>query len=111
MEPLENCRLLRNEDCRTVKPYMYQKSLEQSRLEFIWQTQMLDSRTTMKNKYPKDQYSCPHCDKGRNQGLLETPEHIFSSCIAYSDLRVGRNPEDIIEDRAAVLRAAIVRRK
>jgi hypothetical protein len=111
MEPLEKCRLLRNEDCRTVKPYMYQKSLEQSRLEFIWQTQMLDSRTTMKRKYPNDQYRCPHCDEGRDQGVLETPEHILSSCTAYSDLRVGRNPEDIIEDWAAFLRAAIARRK
>ena len=72
---------------------------------------MLEARTTMKSKYPQDQYSCPHCDEGRDQGLLETPEHILSSCTAYSDLRVGWNPENIIEDQAAVLRAAIVRRK
>ena len=111
MEPLEKCRLLRNEDCRSVKPYMYQKSLEQSRLEFIWQTQMLDTRTTMKRRYKKDQYSCPHCDEGRKQGVLETPEHILSSCSAYSDLRVGLNPEETIEDRAAFLRPAIARRK
>ena len=28
MEPLEKCRLLKNEDYRSVKPYMYQKTPE-----------------------------------------------------------------------------------
>jgi hypothetical protein len=110
MEPLEKCSLIRNEDCRFVKSYMYQKSLEQSRLEFIWQTHMLDTRTTMKGKYPKDQYSCPHCIEGKEQGVLETPAHILSSCSSYRDLRVGLNPEEILEDRAAFLRLAIARR-
>ena len=110
MEPLEKCCLIRNEDCRFVKSYMFQKSLEQSRLEFIWQTQMLVTRTTIKRKYTKDEYSCPHCIEEREQGVLETPEHILSSCSAYRDLRVGLNPEELIEDRAAFLRPAIARR-
>ena len=92
MEPLEKCCLIRNEDCR------FMKSLEQSRLEFIWQTQMLDTRTTMKRRYKKDQYSCPHCEEGREQGVLETPDHILSSCRDFSDLRVGLNLEEIIAE-------------
>ena len=110
MEPLEKCSLIRNQDFRFVQPYMYEKSLEQSRLEFIWQTQMLDTRTTMKGKYQKDKYSCPHCMEGREQGVLETPDHLLSGCSAYSDLRVGLNPEVFIEDRASFLRSAIARR-
>ena len=65
MEPLEKCRIIRNEDFRFMKSYMLEKFLEQSRLEFLWQTQMLDTRTTMKGKYPKNQYCCPHCVQGR----------------------------------------------
>ena len=71
-------------------------------IRFIWQTQILDTKTTMNKKYPKDQYSCPHCLEGREQGVLETPAHILSSCSAYRDLRVGLNPEEILEDRAAI---------
>ena len=55
---------------------MFEKSLEQSRLEFIWQTQMIDTRSTMKGKYLKDQYSYPHYVEGREQGVWETPAHL-----------------------------------
>ena len=79
-------------------------------IRFIWQTQILDTKTTMNKKYPKDQYSCPHCLEGRRQGVLETPAHILSSCSAYRDLRVGLNPEEILEDHAAFLRLAITKR-
>ena len=89
---------------------MFKKSLEQSRLEFLWQTYMIDTRTTMKGKYPKGKYSCPHCLEGRSQGVLETPAHLLSDCTAYSDLRAGLNPEEILEDRASFLRVAIARR-
>jgi hypothetical protein len=34
-------------DCRYMQPYMREKSLEDSRLEFRWMTDMLDTRTTM----------------------------------------------------------------
>ena len=110
MEPLEKCRLIRREDCRFVKSYMFEKSLEQSRLEFIWQTQMLDTRTTMKGKYQKNNYTCPHCVEGREQGVLESPVHLLEDCSAYSDLRVGLSPAEVLEDRARFLRAAIARR-
>ena len=86
MEPLEKCRVIRNEDCRFVKSYMFEKSLEQSRLEFLWQTQTIDTRTTMKGKYQKNKYSCPHCVEGREQGVLETPVHLLEDCSAYSSL-------------------------
>ena len=111
MEPLEKCTAIRKRDCRFVQPYMYQKSLEQSRLEFLWDTSMIDTRTTMKGKYVKNQYNCPHCREGREEGTLETPDHILTTCSAYSDLREGLNPEAILEDWASVLRSVIKRRK
>ena len=110
MQPLDKCITIRNQDCRFVQPYMFKKSLEQSRLEFLWQTNMLDTRTTMKGKYPKGKYSCPHCLGGKEHGVLETPVHLLSDCTAYSDLRAGLNPEVTIEDRSSFLRLAIARR-
>ena len=111
MEPLEKRSLIRNEDCQFFKCSMYQKFLEQSRLEFIWQTQMLDTRTTMKRKYPKDQYSCSHCLEGKEQGFQR---HLLTFSVAAAvierDLRVGLNPEEILEYRAAFLRLAISKR-
>ena len=56
MKSLDKCSSIRNKDCRFVQDYMYKKSLEQSRLEFLWQTQMLETRFTMKGKFPKDKY-------------------------------------------------------
>ena len=111
MEPLEKCSRIRNRDCRYVQLYMYKKSLEQSRLEFLWETRMVDTRTTMKGKYEKDKYSCPHCKEGKEQGVEETPEHMLSHCEAYVDLRAGLNPEAVLEDWASFLRKAIQRRK
>ena len=43
MKPLEKCSVIMNRDCRSVQPYMYEKSLEQSRLEFLWETRLLDT--------------------------------------------------------------------
>ena len=103
--------MIRNEDFRAVQPYMMKKSLQQSRVEFLWRTMMIDTRTTMKSKYEKDKYSCPNCDEGRETGELETPEHLLNSCSAYSDLREGIDPELVIEDRAQFLTRAIGRRK
>ena len=98
MKHLDKCKMIRNVDFRVVQPYMMKKSLQQSRVEFLWRTMMIDTRTTMKSKYKKDKYSCPHCDEGREKGELETSEHLLNSCSAYSDLREGINPELIIED-------------
>ena len=111
MAPLEKCRVIRNRDCRHVQPYMFQKSLAQSRMEFLWETDMIDTRTTMKGKYEKGKYSCPHCRDGREQGVLESPAHLLITCSAYADLRGGIDPELVLEDRAAFLRKAILRRK
>ena len=80
-------------------------------MEFLWDTMMLDTRTTMKGRYEKDKYSCPHCREGREEGVLETPSHLLSECSAYSDPRDGVNPELVLEDRAVFLYRAVARRK
>ena len=90
---------------------MYKKNLLESRMEFLWETSTIETRTTMKGQYEKDKYSCPHCREGREQGVLETPSHLLCDCTAYSDLREGRNPELVLEDRAVFLTRAIARRK
>ena len=38
---------IKNLDCRYMQEYRKDKSLEDSRLEFRWLTNMLDTRTTM----------------------------------------------------------------
>ena len=111
MLPLEKCKWIRDRDCRFVRPYMFKKSLLQSRMEFLWDTDMIDTRTTMKCKYEKDKYECPHCVEGRVEGVLETPSHLLLSCASYSDLREGSDPEGVLEDRAIFLTRAIGRRK
>ena len=65
----------------------------------------------MKGKYPKNQYCCPHCVEGREQGVLESPVHLLKTCSAYSDLRVGLSPTEVLQDIATFLRSAIGRRK
>ena len=107
----EKYRIIRERDCRFVQPYMFEKNLLQSRMEFLWDTFMIETRTTMKGKYEKDKYSCPHCREGREDGVLETPSHLLIDCTAYSDLREGVNPELVLEDRAVFLTRAIGRRK
>ena len=87
---------------------MFKKSLLESRMEFLWEMYMIDTRTTMKCKYKKDKYECPHCDEGRKRGALETTSHLLVSCLAYSDLREGCDPE--LEARANILPRAISRR-
>ena len=111
MASLDKCKVIRERDCRYIQPYMYKKNLLESRMEFLWETSMIDTRTTMKGRYEKDKYSCPHCREGREQGVLETPSHLLCDCTAYSDLREGRNPELVLEDRAVFLARAIARRK
>ena len=93
-----------------MQPYMKNKSLEQSRVEFLWQTDMLDTRSTMKARYPKNMYNCPHCIEGRSVGVIETPSHLML-CRAYEDLRYGKDPELVVEDRAPYLLKVVLRRK
>ena len=97
---------MRKLDCRKEQLYMKNASLHDSRLEFRWQASILDTRTTMANKYQKK--SCPHCKEGLEDGLEESPLHMLVS--AYSDLRFGLDPLLIVKDRAVFLRQAIIRR-
>ena len=92
-----------------MQDFMVEKSLENSRMEVLWLTNMLDTRTTMKAKYTQ-QYSCPHCADGRESGILESPLHLME-CRAYADLRQGINPELVHKDRPEYLRRVIARRK
>ena len=89
---------------------MKQKSLSSSRIEFLWQTNMIDTRMNMKGKYKKDKYQCPHCYEGiQPGGSLETSDHLMV-CGAYRDLRDGIDPVLVLEDRASYLRKVILRR-
>ena len=99
---------MRNTDLRHMQKYMLDKSLSNSRIEFLWRTSMLDTRSTMKGKYTK--YTCPHCMEGVELKTIETPLH-WMSCAAYLDLRVGLDPELVEQDRAPYLRQVILRRK
>ena len=105
MATLEKCHHIGNRDITVIQPYM---SLQQSRMEFLWDTMMIDTRTTLKSNYEKDKYSCPHCDEGREQGVLETPSLLLVSCSAYGE---GTNPELVLQDRAQFLTRATGRRK
>ena len=102
---------IKKTDTRKMQLYMKQKSLENSRLEFLLETDMLETRCNMKGMYKKDQYQCPHCWEGSQPGgSLETSSHLLV-CTAYADLREGLNPEAVLEDRAIYLRKVIYKRK
>ena len=111
MEPLSKLSKIKNTDTRSMQQYMKQKCLEDSRTEFVWETNMIDTRMNMKGKYRKDEYECPHCFEGSQPGgsSLETSDHLMV-CSAYSDLREGINPELVLEERASYLRQVIKRR-
>ena len=96
-------------DCRKEQDYMKSVSLCDSRLEFRFQANMIETRTTMKNIYK--QKNCPHCKEGKEDGEEESPGHILDSCTAYSDIRLGLDPLRIQRDRAVFLRQAVNRRK
>ena len=106
----EQMEKLKLSDTRQMQAYMKEKSLENSRLEFQWQTNMIDTRVNMKGKYSKDKYECPHCPEGRQPGgSLETSDHLLD-CRVYKDLREGLDPEGVVADRVTYLRKEIVRR-
>ena len=109
MEPLSKMDVLKLRDSRRMQPYMKTKSLANSRMEFLWQTNMIETRMNMKGRYPKDKYQCPHCPEGREAGgSLETSGHLLV-CRVYMDLREGLNVEEVIEDRVQYLRRVIQR--
>ena len=91
MEPLSKLEVIKKTDGRwKMQEYMSQKSLENSRVEFLWETNMIE--TNMKGKYQKDQYQCPHCWEGSQPGgSLETSSHLMV-CSAYSNPREGLQP-------------------
>ena len=97
---------------------MYKKIEEMARMDYMsqvflyelrYQSNILDTRTRMGNKYKKK--ACPHCREGKEDGVEESPKHILEDCAAYSDYRVGLNPLQSRQDRAVFLRQAVSRRK
>ena len=50
------------------------------------------------------------CRQGKEQGTEESPAH-WLDCEAYTDLRVGLDPEYEVEDRAKYLGKVIERRE
>ena len=108
MEPYKKLDKIKYDDFRQMAPYMLQKSLGDSRLEFLWLTDMLDSRTTMSKKYSSPY--CPHCAAGQVLGAVESPEH-WMSCEAYREYRDGRNPDIVQKDCIVYLRKVLRKRK
>ena len=94
MKPLKKMSKIQNKDTRAMQPYMRQKSLENSRIEFLWESNMIETRVNMKGMYEKDKYEFPHC----TAGSLETSDHLMISSV-YADLRKGSNPGSIITGR------------
>ena len=72
MEGKSKCDKIYTKDLRVMQDFIKDNSLENARMEVLWMTNMLDTRSTMKGKYSK-QYNCPHCKEGREQGTLENP--------------------------------------
>ena len=97
MSSLNKCKKMRERDCRFVQPYMFEKLLMQSRMEFLWDTMMLDTRTTMKGRYKKDKYNYSAGDS------LPPPQRVLGL--------LRPDPEMVLEDRAAFLFRAVARRK
>ena len=64
-----------------MQPYTQRISLELSRTEFPWNTDMLDTRNTMKAKYKKGQAWCPHFPLGRSVGAAEKNKEQGVKCI------------------------------
>ena len=50
---------IKNQDCRAMQQYKKDKSLEDSRLEFRWLTDMIDTRNTMPVRREEDLSSLP----------------------------------------------------
>ena len=109
MEGKSKCDKIYTKDVRVMQDFMKQKSLENARIEVLWMTDMIDTRSTMKGKYNK-LYNCPHCQEGRELGTIETPLHLMH-CEAYLTFRQGINPEEDFTDRAVYLRKVIAKRK
>ena len=112
MKPYTKLEKLVNKDCTKMEDYMREKSLKDARLEFKWQTGVIESRVTMKAIYKNSRFPvcCPHCPEGRSVGVPESPAH-WLECSGYRDLRQGIDPELVLKDRCSYLRKVIERRK
>ena len=77
MKPYSKMEKLIHKDCTKMEEYMTEKSLEDARLEFKWQTGMLDSRVKKKAMYKNSHFPvcCPHCPKGRSVDAPKSPAH------------------------------------
>ena len=89
MEGKSKCDQIYKKDLRKRQVFIKDKSLENARIEILWLTNMIDTRTSMKGKYKKQ--NCPHCREGIDEGVLESPLHLMH-CEAYLDMRSGINP-------------------
>ena len=85
MEQLSNMESIKKTDTGKMQEYMKQKSLENSRFKFLWETNILESRCNIKDKCQKDKYQCPHCREGSQPGgSLETsPPPVGLSTYLY----------------------------
>ena len=101
MTGLSKLEHMMNEDLRVSQDYIRTKSLEDARLEFRWQTGMLDNRGNMGRRYSSK--TCPHCEDGREDGAIESSRH-WLTCDAYTELRVGLDPEFNVDHRVVFLR-------
>ena len=98
---MKKVKYLQNAELRYMQDYMKLASLEDSRLEFRYRVGMLDNRANMGKKYKSKE--CPHCIPGREQGVEESSQH-WLECKAYSELRRGLDPENVLKDRVLYLR-------
>jgi hypothetical protein len=101
MTGLSKLEDMMKEDLRYGQDYVKTMSLEDARLEFRWQTGMLDNRANMGRRYSGK--TCPHCEDGREDGAIESSRH-WLTCDAYSELRAGLDPENNVDHRIVFLR-------
>ena len=97
---------MRKLDCSKQQAFMKQASLQDSRLEFLWLSNILDTRTTRGNKYSNK--FCPHCREGaggQGGGVSSTPGGILRG--VYADLRYRLDPLLGQHDRNLFLKQAI----
>ena len=84
MEPLCKMNIIKNTYTKQMQEYMKRKSLEDSRLEFTWETNKIETRCNIKGNYKKDEYQCPHCwDGSQPGGSLETSSHLLVYLSIY----------------------------
>ena len=89
---------LKLSDTRQMQAYMKEKSLENSRPEFQWQTKY-DRYKNMKGKYSKDRYKCPHCPEGRQPGGGGAVLTSLTTCRLSDIPEESNRKEDCSRDR------------